>query len=242
MKALLVSLLVSCISQIVFAQTIAITPLEIIHRETAYSLYSGAVIVGSGSWVKRPSLNPEDTVYDINFRAYVTTEGLFLNDSEKLKMSQNWPLGKIPQASELGMDIQGSFTLTETLETPRCLRGVIMLVFGESKNIISQKMICKELASDMSARNNAVVAVAQSSIVNYSLFRIEGLGGAFNTELSQNQICGLAGQALTGFQVLEASGLTDKDLADLFKKLLQSGLTIDLIRTTLSADMENCNK
>ncbi len=74
-------------------------------------------------------------------------------------------------------------------------------------------------SAKLSPDNIDVVAGAQSSIVNYGLFRVQGLAGAFGKELTQYQICGLAGQAFTGFQVLTAAGVSYKELADLLKGL-----------------------
>lgn len=87
-----------------------------------------------------------------------------------------------------------------------------------------------------------VLAVAQASIVNYGLIRIQDLGGAFGKALGQNQICGLAGQAFTGFQVLTAAGVSESELANLLKGLLQSGLTVDQIRSHLNVDIAECTR
>ena len=94
--------------------------------------------------------------------------------------------------------------------------------------------------ADTTTKQDAVIAVANKSVTNYGLLRIEGLGGAFGKGLGQNQICGLAGQAYTGFQVFAAVGLTDNDVADLLKGLLQTGLTVEGIRSTLTTDLSDC--
>jgi hypothetical protein len=98
---------------------------------------------------------------------------------------------------------------------------------------------CSAYAASSSS-NRGVITVAQVAIVNYGLFRVQGLGGAFGKELGQNQICGLAGQAFTGFQVLEAAGVSEIELADLFKGLEKSGLTVEHFRAQVNLDIEDC--
>ena len=69
---------------------------------------------------------------------------------------------------------------------------------------------------------------------------MQGLGGAFGKQLEQNQICLLAGEASAGFQVLSAAGVTEVQLAEQLKGLLQSGLSIAEIRSQLNADVAEC--
>lgn len=90
------------------------------------------------------------------------------------------------------------------------------------------------------SNNSEVITVAQSSIVNYALVRMLGIGGAFGKELTQPQICGLAGQANTGFQVLTAAGVSEEELAVLLKGLSKWQVTAEQIRSKLAADLENC--
>lgn len=151
MKSVFVILCLFFGAPVIFAQSIVVRPIEIISSETADSLYGGAVIVGRGSWEKVASIVPEDTNYFLNFRAYVTTEGLFLNNLEKINESKVWHGSSLPEKSELGMDVKRQLTLTEILETSKCHQGRILIIFGIQGNVIGQEMFCEDVVTRSSA-------------------------------------------------------------------------------------------
>ena len=88
---------------------------------------------------------------------------------------------------------------------------------------------------------NQVFMIAKERVVMYGLFRIGELGRAYNErELTQGQICGLAGQAEMSFQIFSSLGLSDQEISDQLRNLNTFGITLEVIRNRINVDIENC--
>lgn len=103
--------------------------------------------------------------------------------------------------------------------------------------------LCFLVATPALANTNheeEVLKVARMSITMYGMYRIGNLAGAHGRDLSEKQICALAGQAFVGFGIMKASGLTDQEVKQQLSGLAQFGITVEVVQNQLQTDMETC--
>ena len=87
-----------------------------------------------------------------------------------------------------------------------------------------------------------VLKVARMSITMYGMYRIGDLGSAHGDSLSEKQVCGLAGQAFTGFGIFSAAGLSEQEMEQQLGGLAQLGIPFKVVQDQLLIDMENCTQ
>lgn len=80
---------------------------------------------------------------------------------------------------------------------------------------------------------------AEQSVVTYALFRVGALG---SSNPSPKSVCLLTGAAASGLLVLQASGMTEDQIDQVFAGLNQMKITMAQVRAQLKADTEDCMK